>query len=180
MDITFNCNECGQSITIDAAGKGLQVTCPKCGAIVSVPNAGASVSTAATPPRVPPVLTDHATAHSTLTPPAIITTGNDVAGYVITDYLGIVRGIVVRTVGLGRAFSGAITALTKPIKGGNIPELVEVCEDARRQAYDLMVSQASHLGADAIIAVRYDATQFSSDGLTEILVYGTAVKIKRV
>lgn len=67
----------------------------------------------------------------------------------------------------------------RSIGGGNIPEYVEVCEEARQQAYDLMIEHAKKSGADAIIAVRYDATEFMQ-GSTEVLAYGTAVKIQRI
>lgn len=105
----------------------------------------------------------------------IITTGNDVAGHVIVNYLGLVRGIVVRSTGIARGLMGGL----RSIGGGNIPEYVEVCEEARQQAYDLMIEHAKKSGADAIIAVRYDATEFMQ-GSTEVLAYGTAVKIQRI
>lgn len=105
----------------------------------------------------------------------IITTGNDVAGHVIVNYLGLVRGIVVRSTGIAKGLMGGL----RSIGGGNIPEYVEVCEEARQQAYDLMIEHAKKSGADAIIAVRYDATEFMQ-GSTEVLAYGTAVKIQRI
>lgn len=105
----------------------------------------------------------------------IITTGNDVAGHVIVNYLGLVRGIVVRSTGIARGLMGGL----RSIGGGNIPEYAEVCEEARQQAYDLMIEHAKKSGADAIIAVRYDATEFMQ-GSTEVLAYGTAVKIQRI
>ncbi len=104
----------------------------------------------------------------------IITTGNDVAGYRITEYLGIVRGIVVRATGFARGVVGGL----RSIFGGNIPEYSSVCESARQRAYDLMVRHAQDLGADAVIAFRYDATEFLQ-GSTEVLAYGTAVKLTR-
>lgn len=104
----------------------------------------------------------------------IITTGNDIAGYQIVEYRGIVRGIVVRSTGIARGFLGGI----RSIGGGNIPEYVAVCEEAREHAYQLMVQHAVEAGADAIIAVRYDATEFMQ-GSTEVLAYGTAVRIQK-
>lgn len=104
----------------------------------------------------------------------IITTGNDVAGHEIVAYLGVVRGIVVRSTGIARGFIGGL----RSIGGGNIPEYVAVCEEARQHAYDLMVQHATESGADAVIAVRYDATEFMP-GTTEVLAYGTAVRIER-
>jgi len=105
----------------------------------------------------------------------IVTTGNDIAGHEIVQYLGIVRGIVVRSTGIARGLVGGL----RSIAGGNIPEYVAVCEEARQQAYELMVQHANELGAEALIAVRYDATEFMQ-GSTEVLAYGTAVKVRRV
>ncbi len=109
------------------------------------------------------------------TPASItVTTGNDVAGHAIMQYLGIVRSIIVRSTGIGRGIIGGLRSLG----GGNIPEYVAVCEEARQHAYQLMIAHAAELGADAIIAFRYDATEFTQ-GSTEVLAYGTAVKIRR-
>ncbi len=105
----------------------------------------------------------------------IVTTGNDISGWRIVDYLGIARGIVVRAPGIGQGFLGGLRSLG----GGNIPEYAEVCELAREQAFNLMVDHASNLRADAIIAFRYDATEFM-EGVTEVLAYGTAVTIEKV
>jgi uncharacterized protein YbjQ (UPF0145 family) len=105
----------------------------------------------------------------------IVTTANDVAGHEIVQYLGIVRGIVVRSTGIARGLVGGL----RSIGGGNIPEYVAVCEEARQHAYDILIEHALHVGADAIIAMRYDATEFVQ-GSTEVLAYGTAVKLKRV
>ena len=103
----------------------------------------------------------------------IVTTSNDVAGREISEYLGIVRGIVVRATGVGRSFVGGL----KSIAGGNISEFAEVCEKARLDASNRMIVHAREIGADAVIAMRYDATEFSQ-GTTEVLAYGTAVKLK--
>jgi uncharacterized protein YbjQ (UPF0145 family) len=101
-----------------------------------------------------------------------VTTGNEVAGHDVVAYLGIVRGIVVRATSIGKGIIGGFKALG----GGNIKEFIEVCELARHDAYQLMMSHAQEAGADAIIAMRYDAGEFSA-GVTEVLAYGTAVKI---
>ncbi|MCY7347323.1 MAG: YbjQ family protein [Pyrinomonadaceae bacterium] len=103
----------------------------------------------------------------------IITTGNDVAMGEIIQYLGVVRGIVVRATGIGAGFIGGL----KSLAGGNIQEFSQVCEKARQDAFNLMIQHAQEIGADAIIAMRYDATEFSQ-GATEVLAYGTAVKLK--
>jgi uncharacterized protein YbjQ (UPF0145 family) len=102
----------------------------------------------------------------------IITTGNEVEGGKIVQYLGIVRGIVVRSPGIGRGFIGGLKALG----GGNIREFAEVCEKARQDSFNIMIQHANELGADAIIGMRYDATEFS-ESITEVLSYGTAVKL---
>ena len=102
----------------------------------------------------------------------IVTTGNEVAGYEIVSYLAIVRGIVVRATSIGKGIVGSFKALG----GGNIREFTEVCEAARHDAYQQMIAHAREVGADAIIGMRYDATEFSQ-GSTEVLAYGTAVKL---
>ncbi|HEX3762829.1 MAG TPA: YbjQ family protein [Kofleriaceae bacterium] len=102
----------------------------------------------------------------------IVTTGNEVAGHEIVKYLAIVRGIVVRATGLGQGLLGSLRALG----GGNIDEFTEVCEAARHDAYQQMVQHAREVGADAIIGMRYDAPEFMQ-GSTEVLAYGTAVRL---
>jgi uncharacterized protein YbjQ (UPF0145 family) len=104
----------------------------------------------------------------------IVTTGNEVAGHGISRYLGIVRGIVVRAPSIGQGFLGGL----KQLVGGNIETYAQVCEAARQDAFDRMVQHAEEMGANAIIAMRYDATEFAS-GVTEVLAYGTAVQISR-
>jgi uncharacterized protein YbjQ (UPF0145 family) len=105
----------------------------------------------------------------------IITTGNDIGGFKIESYLGVVRGIVVRSPNVMQGMFGGL----KQIVGGNIESYAQVCEEARNQAYDRMVKQARELDADAIIAFRYDATEFTP-GATEVLAYGTAVKLGEI
>ena len=105
----------------------------------------------------------------------IVTTGNEIAGHRITDYLGIVRGIVVRAASIGQGFVGAF----KSLAGGNIQEYVDVCEAARHDAYLQMLKHAEALGANAIVSMRYDATEFVQ-GSTEVLAYGTAVRLARL
>jgi uncharacterized protein YbjQ (UPF0145 family) len=104
----------------------------------------------------------------------IVTTGNEVSGFTIVSYLGIVRGIVVRSTGIARGFVGGL----RSIGGGNIPEYVAVCEEAREHAYHILLQHADSIGADAIIGMRYDATEFMQ-GSTEVLAYGTAVTLAR-
>src|SRR5437667_5956187 len=97
----------------------------------------------------------------------IVTTGNEVAGHTITQYIGVVRGIVVRSPSIAQGFLGGL----KQIVGGNIESYAQVCESAREDAFRRMVDHAQDRGADAIIGMRYDATEFAQ-GVTEGLAYG--------
>ena len=102
----------------------------------------------------------------------IVTTGNNVEMANIVQYLGVVRGIVVRATSIGAGFIGGLKALG----GGNIEEWTRVCEAARQEAFARMIAHAQEMRADAIICMRYDATEFTQ-GSTEVLAYGTAVKL---
>lgn len=102
----------------------------------------------------------------------IVTTGYEVSGQTIERYLGIVRGITVRTPSFGKSFVGAF----KSLAGGHIQEFADVCEAARHEAYAQMLEHAEALGANAIVGMRYDATEFGQ-GATEVLAYGTAVRV---
>ncbi len=124
------------------------------------------------PPAQPDVAGDPYRTGFEPTRTIIVTTGNEVAGHDITAYLAIVRGIVVRSMGIGKGFLGGI----KSIGGGNISEYAEVCEVARHDAFAHMMAHAQEAGADAVIGMRYDATEFVG-GATEVLAYGTAVKL---
>ena len=107
-------------------------------------------------------------------PKLIVTTGNEVAGYEIEEYLGIVRGIVVRATSISQGIRGAF----RSIVGGNVEAYAEVCEAARKDAFIRMAKQATDVEADAIIGMRYDATEFQ-EGTTEVLAYGTAVTLRK-
>jgi uncharacterized protein YbjQ (UPF0145 family) len=107
----------------------------------------------------------------------IVTTTLDVEGYRIADYKGIVRGITVRSPTITQGLLGGL----KSIIGGRIGAYTEMCEQARQHAYDSMLEHAQQLGANAIVGVRYDASEVGSqDSATEVLCYGTAVVIERV
>ena len=101
---------------------------------------------------------------------AFITSALDLPGYRISKNLGVVRGIVVRS----RSIVGTIGAGIQSLFGGNITLWTEMCEHARQEAFDLMARHAEQMGANAVIAFRYDANEISS-GVTEVLAYGTAV-----
>jgi uncharacterized protein YbjQ (UPF0145 family) len=93
-------------------------------------------------------------------------------GYRIAEYKGIVRGIIVRSPTIVQGIIGGL----KNIIGGRIGAYTEMCEQARQQAYDSMIAPAAELGANAIVGVRYDASEIERGG-TEVLCYGTAVVI---
>jgi len=100
-------------------------------------------------------------------------TAFNIEGYRVTKTLGIVRGIVVRS----RSIFGTIGGSLQTIVGGNISTFTKLCEETRGEAFDMMVSHAGHLGANAVIGVRYDATEIMK-GATEVLCYGTAVFVE--
>ena len=102
----------------------------------------------------------------------LTTTSNTLTGYRVTHELGIVRGIIVRS----RSILGNIGASLQTLVGGNITIYTELCERARSDAFQLMLQHAAERGANALIAVRYDATEVSP-GVTEVLCYGTAVLV---
>ena len=105
---------------------------------------------------------------------AMTTTANALDGWRTTRSLGIVRGITVRS----RSVIGTIGAGLQTLVGGNITLLTELCETTRSEAFTLMLQHAHELGANAVIAVRYDATEVMA-GVTEVLCYGTAVHVER-
>jgi uncharacterized protein YbjQ (UPF0145 family) len=105
----------------------------------------------------------------------LITTSTSLEGYKITKHLGIVRGITVRSRGLGGNFVGGIQTLF----GGKIGVYVNLCEQAREEAYQLMLQHATERGANAVLNMRYDANEVMA-GVTEVLAYGTAVVVEKV
>jgi uncharacterized protein YbjQ (UPF0145 family) len=102
----------------------------------------------------------------------MITMAPTLDGYVVRPTLGVVRGIVVRS----RSVFGTLGAKLQTIVGGNITLLTELCERTRAEAFAEMVRHADALGADALLCVRYDATEVMA-GVTEVLCYGTAVRV---
>ena len=106
---------------------------------------------------------------------SMVTTAFELPGHRILRNVGLVRGIVVRS----RSVVGSIGASLQTLVGGNISIWAEMCETARQDSYDIMVRHAQELGANAVIAVRYDANEVSS-GVTEVLAYGTAVIVEPV
>ena len=105
----------------------------------------------------------------------MVTTSQELPGYRIVRNFGIVRGIIVRS----RSLLGSIGAGLQTILGGNITILTELCENTREEAYELMMQHAAEHGANAVVAMRYDATEVMQ-GVTEVLAYGTAVQVERI
>ena len=105
--------------------------------------------------------------------PGMVTTTFNFEGYKVVKYLGVVRGITVRS----RSIVGSFGAGIQQVFGGNISIYTELCEQARQEAFDLMLRHAQEIGANAIIGMRYDANEVS-DGVAEVLAYGTVVLIQ--
>lgn len=105
----------------------------------------------------------------------LITTSTSLEGYKVTQQLGLVRGITVRS----RSILGNMAGGFMTIFGGKSSIYTELCEKAREEAYQLMVAHGRELGANAIINMRYDANEVMN-GLTEVLAYGTAVVVEKI
>ena len=105
-------------------------------------------------------------------PRFLTTTSNGLDGYRVLEIYGVVRGITVRS----RSVFGTVGAKLQAVFGGNISLLTELCERTRADAFAEMVAHAEALGANALVAVRYDATEIMQ-GVSEVLCYGTAVRI---
>jgi uncharacterized protein YbjQ (UPF0145 family) len=104
----------------------------------------------------------------------LTTTTFDLPGYRVVKSFGVVRGIIVRS----RSIVGNIGAGLQSLFGGNISLYTSLCERAREDAFNQMITHAGELGANAVVGVRYDATEISA-GITEVLCYGTAVYVER-
>jgi uncharacterized protein YbjQ (UPF0145 family) len=103
----------------------------------------------------------------------LVVTTNDITGYRVVRYLGVVRGITVRS----RSIVGNIGASLQSLFGGNISLYTSLCERAREEAYELMERHAAEKGANAVLAMRYDANDIAA-GITEVLAYGTAAVVE--
>ena len=97
-----------------------------------------------------------------------------IEGYKIVKSLGVVRGVIVRS----RSLIGNIGAGIQALFGGNITLYTSLCERARKDAFEMLIRHAEELGANAIIGIRYDATEIAG-GITEVICYGTAVVVKK-
>jgi uncharacterized protein YbjQ (UPF0145 family) len=103
----------------------------------------------------------------------MVTTAFELPNFRIMQNLGVVRGIVVRS----RNIFATLGAVVQTVVGGNITVWTKLCEDTRADAFDIMIQHATEIGANAIVAARYDATEVSA-GVTEVLAYGTAVIVE--
>jgi uncharacterized protein YbjQ (UPF0145 family) len=104
---------------------------------------------------------------------SMTTTTFTLDGYRVVQNIGVVRGVTVRS----RSVFGTLGASLQTLVGGNISLFTELCERTRAEAFGLMVAHAEELGANAVIGVRYDANEVM-DGVTEVLCYGTAVRVE--
>ena len=103
----------------------------------------------------------------------MVTTTFSLEGFKVIKNLGVVRGITVRS----RSIVGSFGANIQQVFGGNISIYTELCEQARQEAFELMIKHAQAMGANAILGMRYDANEIS-DGVAEVLAYGTAVVVQ--
>lgn len=105
---------------------------------------------------------------------AMVTTAFDLPGYRVVKSMGLVRGVTVRS----RSIFGTLGASLQTVVGGNITLFEDMCEQTREQALEVMMQHAVERGANAVIGVRYDATEVMQ-GVTEVIAYGTAVQVER-
>jgi uncharacterized protein YbjQ (UPF0145 family) len=106
---------------------------------------------------------------------SMTTTTFEIQGYRVVKQVGVVRGIIVRS----RSLLGTIGGSLQTIFGGNITLFSELCEKTRGEAFEMMTKHAEELGANAVVGIRYDATEVMS-GVSEVLCYGTAVVVSRI
>jgi uncharacterized protein YbjQ (UPF0145 family) len=120
-------------------------------------------------PYVPPHL------RAALSAPAFqATTSNALDGYDVLETFGVVRGITVRS----RSLFGTLGAVFQQFRGGEVSLLTELCEQTRQRAFEIAVEHAQLLGGNALLALRYDATEIMA-GVSEVLCYGTAVRVEK-
>jgi uncharacterized protein YbjQ (UPF0145 family) len=107
-----------------------------------------------------------------------VTTTFTIDGFRIVQYMGVVRGLIVRAPTISQGILGGL----KSIIGGRIGAFTEMCEQTREQAYELLVQHAQQVGANAVVGFRYDASEIGGKGVaaTEVLCYGTAVVIEKI
>ena len=103
----------------------------------------------------------------------LVATTNELAGYRVVRHVGVARGVVVRS----RNIIAGFGAFLQTVRGGNISIYTKLAEDARKDAHEALLAHARELGANAILALRYDANEINA-GVTEVLAYGTAVVVE--
>jgi uncharacterized protein YbjQ (UPF0145 family) len=103
----------------------------------------------------------------------LVATTNELSGYRVVRHVGVVRGVVVRS----RNIIAGVGAFLQTVRGGNISIYTKLAEDARTEAHEALLAHARELGANAILALRYDANEINA-GVTEVLAYGTAVVVE--
>lgn len=148
----MQCISCDGKLPVDAH------FCVYCGASVTQPHTGS---------------TQRLSAVATAVDPALVSSTFTLPGFRIVRSLGIVRGLTVRSASVG----GNIAAAFQAIAGGNIRPMTRVCEHARTEAYTMLLEHAAQLGANSIVGFAYDTTEISQ-GMTEVLAYGTAVIVE--
>ena len=134
--------------------------CQKCGSPVSPVTGGPTPNVSGLPPHPEPTQIPCTTAFS-------------ISGYRIVKELGIVRGLTVRTRGIGGRFQAGVSAIV----GGKVDAYIDMCEQARSEALQHMIDHARAMGANAVIGMRYDTTEIA-EGMDEVLAYGTAVVVE--
>ncbi len=148
------CPKCGTKVVAGVA------FCPSCGSALSSTTAGSAATSTGLPPHPAPTQIPCTTAFS-------------ITGYRIVKELGIVRGLTVRTRGVGGRFQAGISGIV----GGKVGAFIEMCEQARSEALQHMIDHARVMGANAVIGMRYDTTEIA-EGMDEVLAYGTAVVVE--
>jgi len=105
----------------------------------------------------------------------LVATTNELAGYRVVRHIGVARGVVVRS----RNIIAGVGAFLQTVRGGNITIYTKLAEDARSDAHAALLAHAREMGANAVVALRYDANEINA-GVTEVLAYGTAVVVEPV
>ncbi|HYA22450.1 MAG TPA: heavy metal-binding domain-containing protein [Thermoproteota archaeon] len=148
------CAKCGAQLSAGIA------FCQNCGSPVSVATGGSTTYASGLPPHPQPTQ-------------ILCTTAFSISGCRIVKELGIVRGLTVRTRGIGGRFQAGVSAIV----GGKVDAYIDMCEQARSEALHHMIEHARGMGANAVIGMRYDTTEIA-EGMDEVLAYGTAVVVE--
>ena len=172
MFVTCPCSSCSGHLEFEESVAGSVVPCPHCGRDTALFVPKAPVAAESGDPEE--AQDQPATPSDERRPSIIVTTGNEVFGFTVERYLGLVRGNAVRAPMGGQDHTSGQHKTT----GSHLNTYKEVAIAARNEAYARMLQHAEELAADAVIAMRFDATELAP-GITEVFVYGTAVKLTR-